>query len=352
MKKSNETPVVVVSLFSGMDFFLQGMVDAGMKPAYANEFNKYAARIHAHHFKGPDGESLIRMVKLSVEEAEELLTKLEDPGKEKVRKNYLRNHVIELKDGSYERPERIQDVNGKEIRELCHKLYGKNIRIVLIGGPPCQDYTILNTAESQNREINIFEYQRFLEQLRPDVALMEEVPEIVSKKHIDKYLKFLKLCAGADYRVGYKVMNAVLYEGKQSRVRCFTMMVHNDLDRDPVFPEAMPNSAMRVEDVLDIDHFFSGHFTDTIKTKRDFMCTVTSGSPLWFKENGVKRKPTYEELMMFQGIKPEHKYELPAGIPQDQILKAIGNGVPVNVAYHLGKTIMEKIFDQQVDSKY
>lgn len=350
--KKNKIPVVVVSTFSGLDLFLLGMVQSGMLPAYANEYNKYAARIHAHNYKGPNGESLIRMLKLSDKESEQLFKEHTNPKDEQIRKNYIKEHIVEMSDGTYTRPERIQDVKGEEIRKLCHELYGEDIRIVLIGGPPCQDYSGLNSGESKNRDKLIFEYLRFLGELKPDVAIMEEVPEIVSPKHVHNFNEFLSRCSDQGYRIAYKIMNAVLYQGKQSRVRCITMMIHEDLQKVPVFPEGNAESAMRVEDFMDIDYFFSGHFSDKIKTKRDFMCTVTSGSPSWLKKDDVKRKPTNDELLKFQGVLDKHNFELPDGIPQEQILRAIGNAVPVNLAYHLGRTIMEKIFDQVIENEY
>src|SRR5205085_11557946 len=60
--------IVVVSLFSGMDLFLFGMVASGMIPGYACERNIYRALMHAANYKHSDGTSVIQFFNISEEE--------------------------------------------------------------------------------------------------------------------------------------------------------------------------------------------------------------------------------------------------------------------------------------------
>ena len=147
-------------------------------------------------------------------------------------------------------------------------------------------------------------------------------------------------------------MNALHYDGCQSRARCIGVFVNNGLNKKPVFPEPRPESAMRIGEALDVDYLYSGHFNDTIKTKLDFAGTVTTGSPLWVKKGDVKRPPSNEERLILQGLPAELEYLFPEGTPQDQIRLAIGNAVPVNLAFWIAKTIMEEIFEVQVEYEY
>lgn len=349
--KSNKE-VVVVSIFSGMDLLLYGMLITGMKGAYAVEFNSHAANMHSLNFKDNNGDPLIKWVLVSKDEMKPLLEKKKDEEAEKQRVKELRNHYLVNDDGSAKRPERVQEVDGKAIRKKCHELYGEDIWIVLIGGPPCTDFSKLNVHNDGERNKLVFEYLRIFQELQPDVAVMEEVPDILDCNHKELYFEFLDQVVESGYEVAYQVMNALHYEGCQNRNRCITMMVKNDFKKSPSFPEPMPESAKRAGDIFDLDYYFSGHFEDKIRNKNHWMCTVTAGSPTWFAKGDKVRKPTIEEKLRIQGLKPDMDYIIPEGTPVDQQNKAIGNGVPINLSFHLAKTIMEDIFEIQVTDSY
>lgn len=353
MNKFNKLKqAIIVSIFSGMDLMLYGMMIAGMKGAYAVEFNSHAANMHSFNFKDAKGRPLIKWVMVSAEEMKPMLTKLDDPKMEKQRVNDLRDQYFVNKDGSAKRPERIQEVNGHDIRKICHDLYGEDIWIVLIGGPPCTDFTKLNVHNDGERNKLVFQYLRMLKELRPDVAVMEEVTDVLNKKHKQLFFDFLRQAADCGYKVAIQEMNALHYDSCQGRERCVTIMVHESLGKAPVFPKARPESAKRAGEVFDLEYFFSGHFTDLIKNKNNFMCTVTSGSPAWFEKNGDRREPTSRDKLLIQGLKPDMEYIIPDKTPLYQINKAIGNAVPVNLAYYLAKTIMEEIFELDVPNEY
>ncbi len=84
-----------------------------------------------------------------------------------------------------------QDSNRKLDKEIKKKL-GSNKKWVLIGGPPCQAYSIAGRAKNQNdsnyvaeedhRNFLYLEYLRILEKFRPSVFVMENVKGILSSK--------------------------------------------------------------------------------------------------------------------------------------------------------------------------
>lgn len=353
MKDKRKIKVVTgQSLFSGLDFLGLGAEKAGIEIQKQVEFNQYAARASELNFKDSEGNSLITWVKPSAEEMKLMLEKQEDVKKEKERKQVLKTQYIKQDDGSYLRPQRIQEVDGRAIRRGLEKKYGKHVIIVLFGGPPCQDWSKLQSGEDKGRRELIHQYKRVLQELKPDVAIMEEVPDVVNKNNIEVFSEFLKEIHDSGYQVAYRLMNALHYDGCQNRERCICMFVRNDLNKQPVFPEPRPESANRIGDVFTFDYLFSGHFTDTIKTKNDFAGTVTSGSPLWVADDFDKRSPTIKELLILQGLTADMEYIFPEDMPQEQIKLGIGNGVPVNLAFHISKTIMEEIFEIPVEYEY
>lgn len=337
--------IVGVSLFSNLDLFLKGLVKLGVLPGFACEINKWPAMIHATNFKYPDGTPVLTPC---VEITWEDVLKIKERGKEE---GLNLSHLWWKQEGKYYRHKGVEEINGREIRELCEKIYGQDIIIILIGGPPCGDLTKLNHSRDRGRTKLIFEFLRVLKELDPDVALMEEAEELLEKQERETLIKFLQHSKLLPYKLAYMHMNAIHYpEGRQSRTRTISMFVANRLGKLPVFPKAEPEKAKRVGELIDIDHWFSGNFTDRIKTKNDFMSTLTSGAPLWFAKDGVKRKPTFEEKMYFMGAE-KGDFILPEGvkIPQHELSLAAGNGVCMNLSHALATTIIEKILFLKYD---
>lgn len=332
--------IVNVSTFSGMDLFGKGLEKAGILPAFACEVNKYAASIHTANFFYPDGQPVLTP---PVETTWEEIEKRQAETDRDLKPEWWQEG------GKYFRHKRIEEIDGREIRKLCEEKYGKNIKIVLIGGPPCQDYSGLNLTVDRGRRLLVFEFLRIIEELKPDVAVMEEVKRFLSKKHKKLFNDFIAKASTLDYNFAHQVMNALHYGiGLQSRERAFIPFVRKDVGQ-PIFPEPSVGLMKRFGEIFDAVHFFSGHFTDKIKTKNHFMGTVTSGSPLWYKKkDGVKIHFSPYDKLMFQGVE-EGDYIIPSGIPGYQLHIATGNGVCVNVAYAWGKTIIEKILRLKPD---
>lgn len=337
--------IIVASTFSGMDLFLLGCIKAGMFPGYAVELNFWASIMHATNFKNPDGTPVVNFVNINMEEYSHMKTHVDEKGRKDL------GDQVGIINGQHVRTKLIGEIDGGDIRKAIEATYGKDIIIIQIGGPPCTDYTKINkqkrTGEA-NRNILVFEYLRILKGLNPDIALMEEVTDFGQGEFKNIYDEFHKELAKLPYKVAEQDMNSLHYGGHQSRSRKVIMMVHNDLNAVPVFPDGDDVNVKRVKDFLDIDHYHSGHFTDTVKNKNSFMCTVTSGSPYAFYKDGKKRKPTIGELLLCMDVEKE-MYTIPEQVPTSQIKKAIGNGVCVSVSFALAKTIIEKVLKLKSD---
>jgi len=340
--------IVVVSLFSGMDLFLFACVKAGLIPGYGCEKNIYAALMHAANFKHVDGNSLIEFIEITEEEYLYRKSHVDADGK----KDF--EDTTTIKDGKYIRAKTIEEINGFDIRQTVEKEYGKNVIIILIGGPPCQDLISINPdrksgINENSRNSLMFEYLRILKELNPEVALMEQSTEIESPKNIDIFNKYIEEARQLGYRLKYLDMNAINYGGRQSRVRRVFQFVANSLNTDAVFPQSIPDEqTMRVRDFLTIDRFHSGHHCDKIKTKHYFMCTLTSGSPLWFYEGDARRHPTIDELLLCMDVM-KGEYIIPLGISTQQVKKAIGNAVVVSVGYAVITTVLEMVLQLKPD---
>lgn len=93
---------------------------------------------------------------------------------------------------------------------------------VLIGGPPCQGFSINAPKRSQEDARNhLFQHygRLVLEGLRPKVVLMENVPGMLSLRNGDFIKAIYELFQGAGYRMRHMVLCAAHYGIPQERWR-------------------------------------------------------------------------------------------------------------------------------------
>jgi len=340
--------VVVVSLFSGMDIFLLGCMMSGVIPGFANEKNFWAAYMHSINFKHPDGSSIMEFISISEEERDILWNSKNHKGE------YHRREDLGVIDGKQVRTRLVQEMNGFDIRRDIVARYGSDVIIILIGGPPCTDFTTLNQKRdfSENSRNNlVFEYVRILKELEPDVAIMEEVPDFESPIFKPIFAEFLQEASKLPYNFAHQEMCSTHYGSNQKRTRVIFEFVHEKWNSPPVFPQPDLVNVKRVKDFLDIDYFLSGHFSDPIKTKNHFMCTVTSGNPQWFFKEGRKYAPTTQQRLLCQDVE-EGDYIIPEDVPITEVKKATGNAVPAKLAKAIMETVIKDVLKLKRDGDF
>jgi len=122
---------------------------------------------------------------------------------------------------------------------------------LVVGGPPCQSYSVMGRREgtSDDRGQHVHRYFDWVDCLSPRVFIMENVPAI---KSMDDGQVIDDICqTGEDlgYTVEYRVLDASQYGVPQSRERIFIVGV-----RDPTWEWPEPTSAhnpLAVGHVLD-----------------------------------------------------------------------------------------------------
>lgn len=179
LRKSKSTSTrrpTLVSLFAGCGGMDLGFIEAGFDIVWANEIFKGAVDTYRHN---------------------------------------IGNHIVE-KD--------IRNVNSNEVPDST----------VIIGGFPCQGFSVANTGRNEDDERNglYLEFVRLIRDKKPQIFVAENVKGILSlgKGQIFDMIKndFTKV----GYDVRHEVLLAADYGVPQKRERVFIVGVRSDLDVD------------------------------------------------------------------------------------------------------------------------
>lgn len=109
----------------------------------------------------------------------------------------------------------------------------------IIGGPPCQSWSIAGNLEGTDDERGavIYDYLDIIEEKNPKFFVTENVPGLISKRNIDEFEEIVDKMNDMEYSVKHKKLNSTYYGVPQSRKRVFIVGVREDISYDYEFPE-------------------------------------------------------------------------------------------------------------------
>lgn len=162
-------------------------------------------------------------------------------------KTYKRNfpsHKVLVED--------IRDISNETVKELV----GDKKVDIIIGGPPCQGFSIAGnigrTFIDDERNRLFKEFVRFVSEVNPKMFIMENVAAMAThlkgktiKSIVDAFEH-----AGMGYKVKWKVLNTVNYEIAQERRRIVVVGVRVDLNTEFEYPKQSDN-IKTIKDVID-----------------------------------------------------------------------------------------------------
>lgn len=265
-----------IDLFAGAGGLSEGFTQAGFNPIAHIEINKHASKTletrSAYHYLKRNNKLKYYyeyQKSYNLSENERLLAR------EKLF-SYIPKDELELVIN-----EGISDKTLPDMFKLIdNEMIRKNLPEVdlIIGGPPCQAYSLLGRArddssmENDERNYLYKHYARFLNYYSPRVFVFENVPGILTAKKgaIYKNLKaYLK-------RVGYNlesfILNSKDFGIPQSRKRVILIGFRKDLDF-PVFEFPNLEYQYTISDLfMDLPKLQAGEkYTDTKYSKRKCM---------------------------------------------------------------------------------
>ncbi len=237
---------------------------------------------------------------------------------------------------------------------------------LLIGGFPCQGFSMANPYRSEKDERNTLylEILRILNQKQPSYFILENVKGILNMggydSNIDKknktgrivkhIIEDLKICG---YRVEFKLFKLKQFDVPQKRERVIFIGVRNDLEYNIKFPIENNNELtlkdaigdLPIDYISEIQHIGTKHkcnvngFLGNRELKWDEPSpTITgrgggSGGPVIHNHPSLKRRLTVRECARIQTF-PDH-FIFKGSI--SSMYKQIGNAVPCKFSEYLSK---------------
>ena len=135
--------------------------------------------------------------------------------------------------------------------EEISKLKDKYKFEVIIGGPPCQGFSLagnIGRTEIKDKRNDLFRgYLNFVRIIKPKIFVMENVAKLVTHNKGKTFSTIVKAFEEEGYKISYKVMNAKDYGVAQNRRRVFIV---GALKTGFKFPEKV-NKVLCVKDVID-----------------------------------------------------------------------------------------------------
>jgi DNA (cytosine-5)-methyltransferase 1 len=191
MNKESKTPII--SFFSGGGFMDMGFEQAGFEVVWTNELDKTFAELHAA------GITSWR----------------------KSQGNAVKAEIFNTKS--------ITEIKSKEIFSEAFP-NGKPEHFGIIGGPPCQDFSMNGSLKGFNGErgkLTIVYFDKILD-LKPTFFVMENVTGLTKRKDTKEYLQTLLSRVEREYYIDYKKLNSLNYGVPQHRERVFFIGIRKD----------------------------------------------------------------------------------------------------------------------------
>lgn len=159
----------------------------------------------------------------------------------------------------------FETVFANDIWKGCHTTFEKNHGIIMnkksitdilpsdipevsgfIGGPPCQSWSLIGEMRGikDARGKLFWTYINLIDKKQPSFFLAENVPGILSTKHIGEFHKIIKQFENIGYNVSYKILNSKNYNVPQERKRVFIVGYNKEKMGNKVFEFPEPSDQL------------------------------------------------------------------------------------------------------------
>lgn len=249
-------------------------------------------------------------------------------------------------------------------------------------GSPCQDFSSLGLEkggdeDKETRSSLIWNSVKIIKQCVPKFIIWENVENVLSKKHIHNFEKYLSKMSEFGYKNYYKVLNAKDYGIPQSRNRLFCISIREDIDCGFEFPNPiqLKETLLDYVDLTNKENLYgkepqnshqewkqemykmyidasagviSGVYTNQSKSfgyrppLKNLAKTIKAlASDCGFVYGNQVRNYTAKEALMLMGYEQDDYNKMMKVVTEQKIKKQAGNSIVVNVVYEIFKQLQK-----------
>jgi len=205
------------------------------------------------------------------------------------------------------------EISNKTIQEIfdqIDKKLGKKDLDVIIGGPPCQAYSLIGRARDENnmnldkRNFLYKYYAEFLKHYRPKYFVFENVTGLLSAKNYLNQMIDLFQSKKIGYSVAYRVLDSSNYGVIQNRKRVIVIGKQTDRSFEFPIPESKPNNLKTRQHIFsDLPVIIPGEYSTWIDYSGDTNSYLTdhfirNGSP--FVTQHIARPHNQRDLAIYR----------------------------------------------------
>lgn len=185
---------------------------------------------------------------------------------------------------------------------------------VIIGGPPCQGFSLANKNRNKvckdPRNKLFYEFVKTINWYNPKSFVMENVKGLLSMESgqvVKQIINEFENAGNLGYTVRIKVLKASDYGVPQSRERVIILGIRNDLDVVPEFPEKNYEKVITVDEAIsDLPLINAGEGKDKMKYGRtpsnEYQVFMRKNSDL--VKNHIAMRHTQRLVERFKAIQP------------------------------------------------
>lgn len=244
-----------IDLFAGAGGLSEGFTREGFNPVAHVEMNPDACRtietrIAYQYLKANGGEKWYYDYLKGLITREEFLSHVPSEIKESV----INSEIS---------PESIKGI-FKKINAL---IAGEKVDLI-IGGPPCQAYSVIGRARDPKRMVEdprnflYLEYVKFLKKYKPKMFVFENVPGIFSAGNGEHFKKIKEAIEEAGYLFDHRILNSKDFGVLQDRKRVILIGWRKNLKFSyPEFPEIKHNFTVAKDLFGDLPKLHNGSGT-------------------------------------------------------------------------------------------
>lgn len=258
----------------------------------------------------------------------------------------------------------------------------RNIDIIS-GGIPCQSFSIAGQRKGfdDKRGSLFFEYKRIVQTCHPKIFVIENVAGMLSHNHGSTFKTILDEMSSIGYKCYYKLLNSVGYSVPQKRKRLFIIGIDKKYKKKFIFPEPTNRIITLKEALKNVPKSEGQNYSEEKKKILDLIppggCWTSLPVKLQKKylgksynsgggKRGIARRLSWDEPCLTLTTSPMQKqterchpdetrpltireyariqtfpdkYQFCGSISSQY--KQIGNAVPVELAYAIGRSIID-----------